>query len=128
MLKLSTPGWFSWYTKDDQYSKQKLAADEEALKSYYLNRGYLEFNIDSEQVSISPDKKDIYITINLTEGAKYTVSSVKLAGETVVPPAELEKLIAVKPGEVFSREKLSETAKKIGDRLGCQRQRRAGSR
>ena len=118
MLKLSTPGWFSWYTKDDQYSKQKLAADEEALKSYYLNRGYLEFNIDSEQVSISPDKKDIYITINLTEGAKYTVSSVKLAGETVVPPAELEKLIAVKPGEVFSREKLSETAKKIGDRLG----------
>jgi outer membrane protein insertion porin family len=118
MLKLSTPGWFSWYTKDDQYSKQRLAADEEALKSYYLNRGYLEFNIDSEQVSISPDKKDIYITINLTEGAKYTVSSVKLAGETVVPPAELEKLIAVKPGEVFSREKLSETAKKIGDRLG----------
>ena len=118
MLKLSTPGWFSWYTKDDQYSKQKLAADEEALKSYYLNRGYLEFNIDSEQVSISPDKKDVYITINLTEGEKYTVSSVKLAGETIVPPAELEKLIAVKPGEVFSREKLSETAKKIGDRLG----------
>ena len=118
MLKLSTPGWFSWYTKDDQYSKQKLAADEESLKSYYLNRGYLEFNIDSEQVSISPDKKDVYITINLTEGEKYTVSSVKLAGETIVPPAELEKLIAVKPGEVFSREKLSETAKKIGDRLG----------
>jgi outer membrane protein insertion porin family len=118
MLKLSTPGWFSWYTKDDQYSKQKLAADEESLKSYYLNRGYLEFNIDSEQVSISPDKKDVYITINLTEGEKYTVSSVKLAGETVVPPAELEKLIAVKPGDVFSREKLSETAKQIGDRLG----------
>jgi outer membrane protein insertion porin family len=113
-----TPGWFSWYTKSDQYSKQKLAADLETLKSFYLNRGYLEFNVDSTQVSISPDKKDIYVTINITEGDQYTVSSVKLAGETVVPPAELEKLIMVKSGEVFSREKLTETAKKISDRLG----------
>ena len=117
-LSEKTPGWFSWYTKNDQYSKQKLAADLETLKSFYLNRGYLEFNVDSTQVSITPDKKDIYITINISEGEKYTVSSVKLTGETIVPPAELEKLIAVKPGEVFSREKLTETAKKIGDRLG----------
>ena len=118
VFSLQTPGLFSWYTKNDQYSKQKLAADLETLKSFYLNRGYLEFNVDSTQVSITPDKKDIYITVNISEGDKYTVSSVKLAGETVVPAAELEKLIMVKPGEVFSREKLTETAKKIGDRLG----------
>jgi len=118
VFSLQTPGWFSWYTKNDQYSKQKLAADLEKLKSFYLNRGYLEFNVDSTQVSITPDKKSIYITVNITEGDKYTVSSVKLVGETVVPAAELEKLIMVKPGEVFSREKLTETAKKIGDRLG----------
>ncbi|MES2406304.1 MAG: outer membrane protein assembly factor BamA [Pseudomonadota bacterium] len=118
VMSEQTPGWFSWYTKSDQYSKQKLAADLETLKSFYLNRGYLEFNVNSTQVSISPDKKDIYITININEGDQYTVSSVKLAGETVVPPAELEKLIMVKPGEVFSREKLTETAKKISDRLG----------
>ncbi len=118
VFSLQTPGLFSWYTKNDQNSKQKLAADLETLKSFYLNRGYLEFNVDSTQVSITPDKKDIYITVNISEGDKYTVSSVKLAGETVVPAAELEKLIMVKPGEVFSREKLTETAKKIGDRLG----------
>jgi len=118
LFSLQTPGFFSWYTKNDQYSKQKLAADLETLKSFYLNRGYLEFNIDSTQVSITPDKRDIYITVNISEGDKYTVSSVKLAGETVVPAAQLEKLIMVKPGEVFSREKLTETAKKIGDRLG----------
>lgn len=118
LFKLQTPGVFSWYTKNDQYSKQKLAADLETLKSYYLNRGYLEFNVDSTQVSITPNKQEIYITVNITEGDKYTVSSVKLAGETVVPAAELEKLITVKPGEDFSREKLTETAKNIGDRLG----------
>lgn len=118
LFSLQTPGFFSWYTKNDQYSKQKLAADLETLKSFYLNRGYLEFNVDSTQVSITPDKQNIYITVNISEGDKYTVSSVKLAGETIVPAAELEKLIAVKPGEVFSREKLTETAKKIGDRLG----------
>lgn len=118
LFKLQTPGFLSWYTKNDQYSKQKLAADLETLKSYYLNRGYLEFNVDSTQVSITPNKQEIYITVNITEGDKYTVSSVKLAGETIVPAAELEKLIAVKPGEDFSREKLTETAKNIGDRLG----------
>ena len=90
----------------------------EALRSFYLNRGYLEFNVDSTQVSISPDKQDIYITINLTEGPQYTVSDVKLAGQMLVPEAELQKLITVKPGEVFSRENLTESTKAIGDRLG----------
>ena len=115
---LSTSGWMTWYSKNDQYSKQKLAADLESLRSYYLNRGYLEFNIESTQVSISPDKQDIYITINLHEGPKYTISDVKLAGEMLVPEEELRKLIKVKAGDTFSREKLTESSKAISERLG----------
>src|SRR5574340_103037 len=118
LFQLSTPGWLTWYTKNDQYSKQKLSADIESLRSFYLDRGYAEFNVDSTQVSISPDKKDIYITINVTEGDKYSVSSVKLAGDLILPEAELRKLVAVKPGHVFSREKLTETTKAIADHLG----------
>jgi outer membrane protein insertion porin family len=118
LLVLQTPGWFSWYTKNDQYSKQKLSGDLETLRSYYLDRGYLEFNIESTQVSISRDKQDIYITINVTEGDKYTVSSVKLAGELLLPEEELTKLVKIKPGDISSREKLTETTKAIGDRLG----------
>ncbi|MDR3390903.1 MAG: outer membrane protein assembly factor BamA [Sulfuriferula sp.] len=117
-FQLRTPGWFTWYSKNDQYSKQKLSADLESLKSFYLNQGYLEFSIDSTQVSITPDKHDIYLTVNLTEGDKYTVTDVKVAGETMVPAAELQKLITIKAGETFSREKITESAKKIGDRLG----------
>ena len=118
LFVLQTPGWMTWYTKNDQYSKQKLSGDLESLRSHYLNNGYLEFNIDSTQVSITPDKKDIYITINLTEGEKYTVSEVKLGGEMLLPEAELRSLIQLKPGETFSREKLSGSTKKITDRLG----------
>ena len=114
----TTPGWLTWYTKSDQYSKTKLAGDIENLRSYYLNRGYLEFNVDSTQVSISPDKQDIYITVNLTEGPRYTVSDVRLAGQMLVPEAELTKLIEIKPGDVFARDKLTSSTKKIGDRLG----------
>ncbi len=115
---LQTPGWLSWYTKNDQYSKQKLSGDLETLRSYYLNNGYLEFNIDSTQVSITPDKKDIYITINITEGEKYTVSDVRLGGEMLVPEAALRGLIQLKPGDTFSRQKLTDSTKKITDRLG----------
>ena len=118
LFQLRTPGLLTWYTKNDQYSKQKLAGDLETLRSYYLDRGYLEFNIDSTQVQISPDKLDIYITVNITEGEKYTVSSVKLAGDLLLPEAELRKLVMLKPGDTFSREKLTETSKKIADRLG----------
>lgn len=117
-FQLRTPGWFTWYTKNDQYSRQKLQADLETLRSFYLNRGYLDFNIDSTQVSISPDRRDIYITINITEGEKYTVTDVKLGGELLVPEEELRKLITVKPGEAFSRERLTESSKNISDRLG----------
>lgn len=118
LLNLSTPGWMTWWTKNDQYSKQKLAGDLETLRSHYLNQGYLEFAIDSTQVSITPDKKDIYITVNVSEGEKYTVSEFRMAGDLPVPEAELKALVTLKPGDVFSREKLNESTKAIGDRLG----------
>ncbi len=117
-MSLRTPGWLTWYSKADQYSRQKLAADLETLRSYYLDRGYLEFNIDSTQVSITPDKKDIYITVAVTEGPRYTVSDVKVAGELLLPEAEIRKLITLKPGEVFSRARVTESTKAISDRLG----------
>lgn len=115
---LSSPGWLSWWTKNDQYSKQKLAADLETLRSFYLDRGYLSFNIDSTQISITPDKSDIYITINLVEGPKYSISDIKIAGEALIPEAEMRSLIKLKAGDVFSRKKLTESNKLIGDRLG----------
>ena len=118
LFALRTPGWLTWFTKDDQYSKQKLSADLETLRSHYLNRGYLEFRIDSTQVSITPDKKDIYLTINIFEGEKYTVSTVKMAGELPVSEQELAKLVTLKPGDSFSREQLNASIKQIGDRLG----------
>ena len=118
LMKLGTPGFFSWFSSNDQYSKQKLSADLETLRSFYMDNGYLEFNIDSTQVSISPDKKDIYITVNLTEGEKYTVAKVSVSGDTVIPKAEIEKLVQVKAGDTFSRKDMTETSKKIGERLG----------
>ena len=115
---LTTPNWMSWWNKDDQYSKQKLTADLETLKSFYLNQGYLEFSIDSTQVSISPDKQDIYITVNVTEGEKYTISDVKLAGELQLSESELAPLIQIAKGDTFNRQKVSESSKALSDRLG----------
>jgi len=117
-LALRTPGWLTWYTKQDQYSRQKLSADLETLRSYYLNRGFLDFTIDSTQVSITPDKQDIYITVNVTEGERYTVSEVQLSGQALLPMAELEKLVRIKAGDIYSRERLVESVKAINDRLG----------
>ena len=117
-LALRTPGWLTWYTKADQYSKPKLAADLETLKSFYQDRGYVDFAIESTQVSITPDKKDIYITVNVIEGEKYSVSDVKLDGQMLVPREELQKMVRVKAGEVFSRQRITETTKAITDRLG----------
>ena len=117
-LKLSTSGWFTWYSKSDQYSKQKLSGDIESLKSVYLDRGYLEMQIESTQVSISPDKKDIYITINLTEGEKYTVSKIKMEGEMLGRNAEFENLMLLKAGDVYSGKKLTDSIKKISERMG----------
>ncbi len=118
LLNLRTPGWFTWYTKADQYSKQKLTGDIEALKSFYLNRGYIEMQVESTQVSITPDKKDIYITINISEGEKYTVSGVKLEGEMLGREAELKPLVLLQEGDVYSGEKLAESVKRISERLG----------
>lgn len=118
LFNLSTPGWMTWWSKNDQYSKQKLSGDLETLRSHYLNQGYLEFNVESTQVSITPDKKDIYITLNINEGERYTVSDYKFAGDMPVPEAELKGLVSLKVGDVFSRERLNESTKNIGDRLG----------
>jgi outer membrane protein insertion porin family len=118
LLNLRTPGWFTWYTKADQYSKQKLTGDIEALRSFYLNRGYLEMQVESTQVSITPDKRDIYITINVSEGDKFTVGDVKLEGEMFGREEELRGLIDLKNGDVYSGEKLAESVKKISERMG----------
>jgi outer membrane protein insertion porin family len=117
-MELTTPGFLTWYTKNDQYSRQKLSADLEKLKSFYMNRGYLEFNVESTQVSISPDKQDVFITLNVNEGERYQVSSVKLAGDFSISEDELRKLVTIKTGDVFSRERLNESTKAVGDRLG----------
>ena len=117
-FELSTSNLLSFYTKNDQYSKQKLGADLETLRSYYLDRGYINFSVESTQVAITPDKKDIYVTINVKEGDVYSVSKVKLAGNLVVPSTELIKLVGIGPGEIFSRKSATETSKAIQDRLG----------
>ena len=117
-FSLSTSTLFSFYTKNDQYSKQQLAADLESLRNFYQNRGYLDFTIDSTQVSITPDKQDIYVTVNITEGRKYTVTDVKLGGKLIVPEAELRKLISVKTGDVFSRQEITDSSKRISERFG----------
>jgi outer membrane protein insertion porin family len=117
-MELSTPGWFTWYNNRDKYARQKLQADEETLRSFYLSRGYLDFNIESTQVTISPDKKDVYITVNVVEGERYTVSEVKLAGELLGLDAELAQLIDVKHGDVYNGERINAIAKRVTDRLG----------
>jgi outer membrane protein insertion porin family len=117
-MQLSTPNWFSWYTKNDLYAKEKLAGDLENVRSFYLNHGFLEFNIESTQVSISPDKKDMYLTITVHEGQPYTVSGIHLAGNLLDRQAELEKLIKIRAGDRFSAEKLTATTKAIVDKLG----------
>ncbi len=118
VFKLSPSTLFSFLTKNDQYSKQQLAGDLESLRSFYQNRGFLEFAIDSTQVSITPDKQQIYLTVNITEGKKFTVTGVKLAGKLILKEAELRKLISVKPGDVFSRQEVTESSKRISDHLG----------
>ena len=96
LFSLRTPGLLTWITSDDQYSKQKLSADLETLRSHYLDRGYLEFNIESTQVTVTPDMQDIYITINIKEGPQFKISEIKLAGDMKqVPEEELRKLLTL---------------------------------
>lgn len=115
---LGTDG--GWFSDKDQYSKQKLAADLESLRSYYMDRGYINFDILSTQVSITPDKRHVYITINISEGEKYTVREVHIQGETLVPSEQLAKLVTVAPGDLFSRKKVTESTQRISDALGDQ--------
>ena len=117
-MQLKTGGWLSWYSKDNQYSKQKLTADLESIRSYYLNRGYLEFVIESTQVSITPDKKGIFLTISIREGKKFTVKDVRLAGDLLGKEAEFMQLIQLKPGDTYSSAKLTESTKAIAEVLG----------
>jgi len=117
-MQLKTGGWLSWYSKDNLYSKQKLTADLETIRSYYLNRGYLEFVIESTQASITPDKKGVYLTISIREGKKFTVKDVRLAGDTLGKEAELMQLVLLKPGDTYSSARLTESTKAIAEILG----------
>lgn len=113
-----TKSWWEFYSSKDQYSRQKLAGDLEKLRSFYLDRGYVKFNIESTEVSISPDRKDIYITIGVKEGDQYTVSGVEFAGTKIVDEAELRKLVVVKDGKPFSRKELTESTGAMVKRIG----------
>jgi outer membrane protein insertion porin family len=117
-MQESTPNWFSWYSKNDVYAKDKLTTDLENLRSYYLDRGYLEFNIESTQVSLSPDKKDMYLTLTLHEGEPYTISAIRLSGNLLNRQAELTKLVKIKAGDRFSAAKLKAATKAVVDKLG----------
>lgn len=117
-FQLSTPTFLSFLTNNDQYSKQKLGADLETLKSLYLDNGFVNFAIDSTQVSITPDKSDVYVTINVNEGDRYTFSDIKLSGELMVPSEELFKEVQTRKGQTFARQSVSETSNNLIERLG----------
>ena len=110
--------WLSWYRRDDQYSREKLSGDLEKLNNYYLDRGYVDFNIDSTQVSISPDRRDMFISAGVTEGDQYKISSVQLTGDTVLPKEDLQKMVLVREGQIFSRRLLELTSDSITATLG----------
>ncbi len=116
-MQLGLPNWLSWYTKRDQYSREKLTADLEAIRALYNNNGYLDFKIDSTQVSISPDKSKIYITVNVDEGKKYTIKDIKLQGDMLGLEPEFEQLIDIKPGSVYNASEINNLGKKFTDKL-----------
>ena len=116
-----TTGWLSWYSKDDQYSREKLSGDLEKLTSYYQDRGYVDFNIESTQVTISPDKRNIYLTANVREGEVFTISEIKLTGDLILGEPEIRRLVYTQPGDIFSRRKLelsSEAMQKVLGNIG----------
>ena len=118
LMSLTTSGYLTWYTQTDRYSSEKLAADMESIRSYYLDRGYLEFRMETPQVTISPDRKDIFITLTIDEGKPYTVESVNIAGNLLGLDDEIRALLKIKPGEVFSGSKSNESSIAIRDYLG----------
>ncbi|MET3494873.1 outer membrane protein assembly factor BamA [Variovorax boronicumulans] len=111
-------GFMSWYTKSNQYSRAKLNADLETLRSYYITRGYLEFRIESTQVAISPDRKDLTVTVNIFEGEKFVVAGVKLNGNYLGRDDEFKSLVTIKPGEAYNGEQVTETTKAFSDYFG----------
>lgn len=117
-MQLTTSGVMTWYTGTNKYAREKLEGDIEAIRSYYLDRGYLEVQIDPPQVSISPDRKDIFVTLTIHEGDQYSLTDVKLAGDLLGLESQLEPLVHVKAGEMFSAEKTNQTVKAITDYLG----------
>jgi outer membrane protein insertion porin family len=118
-LELKTPNWLSWYKQDDRYSRESLQGDLEKLRSYFMDRGYANFQIDSTQVAIAPEKDDVFITVNVNEGDVFRVSEVKLAGNMVVPESELTKLLQIQPGEIYSRKRVTSSQELISARLGA---------
>ncbi|QHI96975.1 outer membrane protein assembly factor BamA [Xylophilus rhododendri] len=119
LFDLDTGGWLSWYTKSDRYARAKLNADLETLRSYYLQRGYMEFRVDSTQVAISPNKQDISVTINVTEGQRYVVSGVKLEGNYLGREEEFKSLVKIVPGEPYNSEQVAQTTKAFTDHFGA---------
>ncbi|MFM8574762.1 MAG: outer membrane protein assembly factor BamA [Limnohabitans sp.] len=117
-LNLDTGGWMSWYTKSDRYSRTKLNGDLETLRSYYLSRGFLEFRIDSTQVSMSPDRQEMSITINITEGERFVVSAVRLEGNYLEKEGEFKTLVKIRPGQPYNAETVAETTKAFTDYFG----------
>lgn len=118
ILELQTPNWLSWIRQDDRYSREAMSGDLEMLRSYYMDRGFADFSLESTQVAISPDKKDIFITINVVEGDRYVVSDVRLAGDLVLLPDQLNPFIQVKPGQIFSQRLVSQSTELIQLILG----------
>ena len=118
LFELKTSGWFSFLSSDDKYSREKLSGDLERLRSYYLDRGYINMNVASTQVSITPDKNHVYITVNITEGERYSISDVRLSGDLVVGEDEIKRLMLIEPGQIFSRQVMTSTSDLISRRLG----------
>jgi outer membrane protein insertion porin family len=117
-LELKTPNWLSWYKQDDRYSRETLQGDLEKVRNFYMDRGFANFNIESTQVAIAPEKQDIFITVNVQEGDVFKLGDIKLAGTFVVPKKELEQLVIVHPGEIFNRKLITTTQELIQNRLG----------
>jgi outer membrane protein insertion porin family len=118
-FELKTPNWLSWYKQNDRYSRESLQGDLEKLRSFYMDQGYANFDIDSTQVAISPENDDIFITVNMNEGKVYKISDVKLAGTFVVPEAELRHYVLLGQGQIFSRKLITTTQELIQNRLGA---------
>jgi outer membrane protein insertion porin family len=114
----SESNWLSWYRRDDQYSREKLSGDLEKLNSFYLDRGYIDFSVDTPQVAISPDKQDIYITAGVTEGEQYRLSKVEVSGETILPKEQVEAMVFAREGQIFSRRVLELSSDNITAALG----------